>query len=304
MKKFTRFCLILGAILCIVGGSAMAAGYAGGALPEVTGRSSSAVQQIASRTGAQTVGQASITLDPKEYTYLDFQLSGEDLAIRPSQDDQIHIRYQDQKHVRYHTRTEAPADGSSGSTFVFSRMELDNRFHLGFTFASEDQIQVSVPQGMGISVSTVSGDVELSSIDLKSLDLTTSSGEIDLSNVTVSGDLLLSSISGDMELESTAVSGGTHLETTSGELDLERCELAAAAFYTVSGDLTGSAKIDGDIILDTTSGDVNLDLRGSAAHRQGSVDTVSGDMDLVGLAPSGSYPIDVSTVSGDVHIQH
>lgn len=306
MKKFTRFCLITGIVLCIIGGSAMAAGYAGGAWSEVTGKSSSLVG-LGTTTVVTTKDSAkteSLTLDPGEYSYLQFQLSSEDITIRPSQDGKIHIRYQDHEHVRYQTRTEAPAAGGSGSTYVFSRMELTSSFNFGFHFDTDEGIQVSVPQGMGVSVSTVSGEIELSDISLKRLDVTSSSGDIDLSGVAITGDLLLSSISGDLELSSVTVSGSAKLETTSGEMEWKSCQLAAASLYTVSGDISGSVQAAGDLSLDTTSGDIDLDLRGSPSHRQGGVSAVSGDVKMEGMDPDGEYTIDAETVSGDVHIRH
>lgn len=295
MKKFTKFCITAGVIFSILGGSAMAAGAVGGGWKEVSG---AGAMEVSSWSSSE-----SLTLDAQTYSFLEFQLSDENIVLRPSQDGNIHIRYTDHAHVRYHTRTEAPTESGTGGTFVFTRMELDSGFHFGFTFRNEEQILVSLPKGVGVSISTVSGDMELENLDLQSLTISTSSGDSDMDHLTVAGDLMVSSISGDQELENIAVSGSTHLESTSGEIDLQGCQLTGTSLYSVSGDLSGSAQISGDITLDTTSGDVKLDLRGSPAHRRGTVSTVSGDVQLEGLVEDAAYAIDIETVSGDVDIK-
>lgn len=63
------------------------------------------------------------------------------------------------------------------------------------------------------------------------------------------------------------------------------------------------AVISGNVSLDTTSGDIDLNLSGSPAHRTGSVSTVSGDMDIQGTDPGAEALIDISTTSGDVTIR-
>lgn len=303
MKKFTKIFVILGVVLCICGSAVTAAGYLGGGFRELSGRVSPRITAVSSPQGQET-----LTFSPDEIDRLEFRLSSEDIVLRPSDDGQIHIRYSKRDDVTYQAYTEQSVNSGSKNTLIFTRnvdSDSSQLFYFGFHYESDTpDVQVALPKGLSVNITTASGDVELNGISAADLSVATVSGEVDLSQVQTES-LTLGTASGDMDLEQTTVSGETSLETTSGEMELEDCTLnRAVACSSVSGDLSGHAIISGDITIGTTSGDVELDLTGSPAHSAGNISTTSGEQNLQGLQPKSDYYVNISTVSGDITLHH
>ena len=216
MKKFTRICLIAGLVLMLCGGAAAGAGYVQGAWPELRG---SAVP-----TTGVIKGQRSLTVTPAEAQSLRFMLSDEDITFTRSADENVHIRYSDATGTAYRSDLEAAPDGSSTFVFVPNPQSKKSSHFFGFSFGTDiSEIQVSLPEGFHVSVMTLSGDVDLTDIDCETLDIATSSGDISVDRLTVSGTLTLDAASGDMELQDAAVNGELSMSTTSGEIEISRC---------------------------------------------------------------------------------
>lgn len=303
MKKFVKILVILGLVLCLCGGIVTAAGYIGGGLQELTGKASSSMPAVQS-----TKAQESLTFSPDEIGRLEFRLNSENIAFRPSDDGQIHIRYIKRYDVTYTAYQEQSAASDGLGTLVFTRKDTSTGtqlFHFGMEFDEDTaDVQVALPKGLSVDVLTASGDMEFTGVTVAALSVSTVSGDVDLTKVQTD-DLTVGTTSGDVDLEHTTVSGGTNLETTSGELDLEDCTLnGPLSVSSVSGDLEGQAMISGNVTIDTTSGDVELELSGSPAHSAGDISTTSGEMNLQGLQAQADYVVNVSTVSGDVTIRH
>lgn len=303
MKKFTKIFVILGVVLCLCGSAVTAAGYFGGGFRELSDRVSPRINAVSSPQG-----QEDLTFSPDKIDRLEFQLSSEDIVFRPSNDGQIHIRYSNRDDVTYRAYTEQGIGSDAGNTLVFTRnvnSGSSQLFYFGFDYDDDTpDIQVALPKGLSMNITTASGDVELEGISTSDLSVSTVSGDVDLTQVQA-GSLALGSTSGDMDLEQTTISGETSLKTTSGEMELEDCTLnRAAIFSSVSGDLSGHATISGDVTIGTTSGDVDLDLSGSPAHAAGDISTTSGELNLQGLQPKSEYFVNITTVSGDIDLQH
>ena len=300
MKKFTKIFVILGVVLCLCGGVVTATGYFGGGFQELSPRSTYAAQR-------SSMNQKNLTFSTDEIDLLEFRLESEDISILPSDDGQIHIRYQQHDKVKYNVYTTQSSESGS-NTLVFARnasSAASQSFHFGFNFESDSpDVQVLLPQGLSLDIFTTSGNAELSDVTAQTLSIATSSGDVDLSQ-TQADTLTLSSTSGDLELDQVTAAESASLETTSGELELKNCTInAPVTIYTVSGDLDGQAVISGDLTISTTSGDVDLNLSGSPAHASGEISTVSGELDLQGLQPKADYSVNISTVSGDVTLRH
>ena len=302
MKKFTKIFVILGAVLCLCGSAVAAAGYLGGGFRELYDKASPRITAVSSPQN-----QENLTFSPDEIDRLEFRLSSEDIAFRPSEDGQIHIRYSKRDGVTYKAYTEQSIDSDAGNTLVFTRTTTSGStqlFYFGFRYESDTpDVQVALPKGLSLDLLTTSGDVELSGISVADLSVATVSGEVDLTQVQADS-LTIGTTSGDMDLEQTAVAGETVLTTTSGDTELEDCTLNRADFTSVSGDLSGHAVISGDVTIGTTSGDIELDLSGSPDHAAGEISTTSGELNLQGLQRKSEYFVNISTVSGDVTILH
>ena len=77
MKKFTRFCLVLGLVLCLCGGAAAAAGAVSGAWREVTAQSAPLISRSGTEGSYRTLDYAA-----DAFSMVELQLSSEDVSIR------------------------------------------------------------------------------------------------------------------------------------------------------------------------------------------------------------------------------
>jgi len=129
-----------------------------------------------------------------------------------------------------------------------------------------------------LELHTISGDQELFRVHSGALVMGAVSGDLDLSQVTVAGDMTLQTTSGDTELEQVTADGQMQIDTTSGEIDLEYCDA-------------------GSLSLGSTSGDVSAVL---LSPKHYTVSTISGAASVP--KSQGNAPCEVSTVSGDIRI--
>ncbi|RZA21405.1 MAG: hypothetical protein EOP93_03110 [Lysobacteraceae bacterium] len=134
---------------------------------------------------------------------------------------------------------------------------------------------VQVPLQADLEVSTVSANIEVHGVAAR-----------DLSLESVSGDIVANGAPRRASVES--VSGDVVLTFNSGNVDAS----------AVSGDLTLNGRLNGQVSVETVSGNMRIDSRGERLRKL-SASTVSGDVDLkAGLAADGK--ISMESVSGDL----
>ena len=341
MKKFTRFCLILGLVLCLCGGAAAAAGAVSGAWREITAQSAPLISRSGTEGSYRTLDYAA-----DAFSMVELQLSSEDVSITASKDGMLRIRYLASEDAEYQTRTDPGVSG--GDTLVFSRNGTlhSPRFSFGFHYDEEEyEVLVELPAGLSLSILTGSGDVTVTDVSAGVLAIAASSGDVTLQNCRISGSCTVGTTSGELELENLTLSAEAHVESTSGDLELSHvaCEDSLSIFTTsgeleledltvrgdtsvdvtsgdvslsgctlsgnadltaTSGDISGSAVFSGDVTIQTQSGDIELNLSGSPAHALGDTQSQSGTLDIQGTDPDGSCVLNVTTASGDVQIRN
>ena len=134
---------------------------------------------------------------------------------------------------------------------------------------------VQVPTLADLEIETVSADIDVHGVAPRELSLESVSGDIVANGAprraaveSVSGDVVLTFNSGDVEASA------------------------------VSGDLTLNGRLNGEVSVETVSGNMRVDSRGERLRRL-SASTVSGDAELkAALAPDGE--ISMESVSGDL----
>ena len=134
---------------------------------------------------------------------------------------------------------------------------------------------VQVPLQAELEVSTVSADIDVHGVAPRELSLES-----------VSGDIVANGAPRRASVES--VSGDLLLTFNSVEVDAS----------AVSGDLSLSGRLNGEVSVETVSGNLRVDSKGERVRRL-SASTVSGDVELkAGLSPDGE--ISMESVSGDL----
>ena len=134
---------------------------------------------------------------------------------------------------------------------------------------------VQVPTLVDLEVETVSADIDVHGIASRELSLES-----------VSGDIVAVGAPREARIES--VSGDVRLTLNSQDVSVD----------TVSGELVLQGRLNGEVSLETVSGNLRMDSLGERLRRM-SAGTVSGDMDLkMALADGGE--IRMESVSGDL----
>ena len=153
------------------------------------------------------------------------------------------------------------------------------RGFLSGTDRSEPTIlRLMVPLRASLEIDAVSADIDVNGVasSLLSID-------------SVSGDITVAAAPRRAQLES--VSGDLRLTLNSGQVGVE----------SVSGDVQLRGRLDGELKVETVSGDIVVDTMGSSVRRYAG-SSVSGDMRIdTALAAGGRLMVD--SVSGDLDLQ-
>lgn len=157
--------------------------------------------------------------------------------------------------------------------------------------ASRGALEIDLPRGVRIVVSTRSADVAVRDIR-GGVEVQSTSGDVRLEDV--GGRVIVETISGNV-----AISGGTHLRvgTVSGELRL-RDARGDIALHTTSGNVTVSGSGIARLDAESMSGDVRLEGGLGAAARV-RVNTHSGDV-VLQLPEAARGRLSHSTVNGEL----
>ena len=184
--------------------------------------------------------------------------------------------------VRAWDRPEVKITGSLGAGVEKLSVEGDRgALHIEVKYPNRSNnteptvLVVQVPLQADLEISTVSANIDVHGVAPRELSLESVSGDIVANGAprraaveSVSGDVVLTFNSGDVEASA------------------------------VSGDLTLNGRLNGEVSVETVSGNMRVDSRGERLRRL-SASTVSGDAELkAALAPDGE--ISMESVSGDL----
>lgn len=179
-------------------------------------------------------------------------------------------------------------------------------------------IEVTVPDGSSVKARTASADVRVNG-RIDSLDVETASGNATAEEVdgeakigTASGDIQVSLVTGDIRGRSASgdiiigCAETVSLHTASGDVTISELGASGEA-KTASGDIEVTRAAQGDLRLNSVSGDIQVGVAsGTAAHL--SLHSLSGrmnsEMPIGDSAPETGATLDVTarTVSGDITI--
>lgn len=197
------------------------------------------------------------------------------------------------------------------------------------------ELNVQVPRRVTVRVNTVSADVDAAGLHGGDIDIDTVSGRVHVN--ADSPQVSIHSVSGNVQLDGHAqharletvsgdvlasrVSREAKVQTVSGDATISGGPFRSASLSTVSGDLQlrGGPDGDGDIDIDSMSGDVRLDLPADttaqlhASTFSGSLRSDMGKVIHSEHGPgskletqigNGDARIKIQTFSGDLRIRH
>lgn len=177
-------------------------------------------------------------------------------------------------------------------------------FNSNHSIPSHSTVNISIPQkiikDLSLKLTTSSGDMNLSNLNINSISTFTSSGEIYMSNINLDY-ISLNSSSGDISLNNLFASD-TKINSTSGEID---CIGNFGTLYSssTSGDMnfsfTDTLKKSS---FGSVSGDISLNIPTQCGYKINYY-TVSGDTSFSTLSNGSEEAlIDIKTTSGDISV--
>lgn len=179
------------------------------------------------------------------------------------------------------------------------------------------------------AASSVSGNLKISAISAENVDIASTSGDVQISQINTDGKMNIATTSGDMQLQqlngsadissvsgcvrTEAISGNIQLATTSGNIILQ-CVDGNADVSTTSGDVEiqegkgdrSISSISGDILVKEMEGSFDIsttsgEIRVQAQEGQGKAETSSGDISVELSGLTGN--LNMNSTSGDVNIK-
>jgi len=131
--------------------------------------------------------------------------------------------------------------------------------------------------GGDVTLESVSGDVKFRDGNASGLSVGTTSGDVAVTGVDVSGRAELTTTSGDVTVTGVDVTGQTELSTTSGDVALLDTDAESLSISTTSGDVRTELRTPKEYVTHTGSGDVSVANSVPGAGRC-EIETVSGEI--------------------------
>lgn len=221
-----------------------------------------------------------VTWKVDELQELLFQTSFEDVQVKPSKDEDIHITYYENNKMGYEVQ----------GTKETLRLEQKNKrkFYeqfMSFDFHEIDQdtsllIEVPTSYQQDIFISTTNASIDLQGLkQLQSLTLNTTFGDIRLDRVNANGKVKLTSSYGDLEFYNSVLQADAHLSSTFGSIALANVQSEAGIFLDTSNDDIHMDQVTskGQLEADTTFGKI---ITSSIQAESASFATTNGAIDL------------------------
>ena len=264
---------------------------------------------------------------------LDVNLSSDDVELVLSQDDLIHVNWEDEedeiiaeleddtlrvsrsqqngsthrgKHNTYvHRQMDWNGkhinldDIDKNGDFLKSiRRTLANMAFSGRMVMGGNCVTIAIPHNAHLkaTIHTSSGDLTARDIYLQQLRFDSASGDAAVRGIQGLERLAINTASGDVEVDDVATPEPMVVKTVSGDMHLN-CACPELQLNTVSGDVEAEGDFE-KISAASVSGDLHLDSR-NAALKAITTRTTSGDAELLLPREIESVSVQYSTRSGD-----
>lgn len=233
--------------------------------------------------------------------------SDADIIVTLSSDDKIHLSYNNTETSYFDLKNDSSA----------IRLQ-QSRTHsiMLFGFGSDNTVELSIPENYkgSLQLSSASGDIDLSDVGAddgivlssvsgkitanggacKELKADTSSGDIELSGFSTHS-VSASSVSGKISVQNLEGKLSLDANTSSGDIKLRGINAHELEAETISGSISLDSVSGSEAELDTASGDVRLL---SVDYRELSFDSVSGSITGTLIGTEEDYTVFVDTFSG------
>ena len=124
-----------------------------------------------------------------------------------------------------------------------------------------------------VNISLTTGRIEISNLDCKGeLKLNTTTGDTKLYKVNC-GNLVSTATTGDLEMSEVMASGSFSIERDTGDVEFDKCDAQEIFIETDTGDVDGSLLTEKIFFVTTDTGDVEVPKTASGGRCEITTDT-------------------------------
>ena len=164
---------------------------------------------------------------------------------------------------------------------LYIELKDDIRWYemIGINFDSES-ITVYLPEREygKITVKSSTSDLSLKNLNIEALDISLTTGDVEMSSIKAKSDVNIKVTTGDIELKSVIAEGDLYLKSSTGDIELSGCDASSLDIKTTTGDLEGSLLSSKVFIAKATTGSIKVPESVSGGICR--ITTTTGDIEI------------------------
>lgn len=233
-------------------------------------------------------------IDLSKINNIKLNFSSSDIKVMTTDEEELRI-------IQYSNKELEEKDlftvATSNNELVVNETKNSSSFRIGLFNIKKMAYDIYIPKNYdgSIFIQSVSGDIFVDEeLKLTNVEIKNTSGDIIFNREISANELKIKTVSGDIKLDNVN-SNSLILESTSGDINVEKTTNYVEA-KTTSGDITINGA-SGKISIESTSGDIsgyNFNIK-----EKSDVKTVSGDI-KISIDKESNCKINAHTTSGDI----
>ncbi|XMB72692.1 DUF4097 family beta strand repeat-containing protein [Mycoplasmatota bacterium WC30] len=249
-----------------------------------------------------------LVYDGDEFSNFDFDFENRGFTIRTSDDDQIKITY-------YTTEKDNVVVTEGEETLkLLNDIEWYDQWFIGINFFTNNDyydVYLFLPSSIiyDLDINTSNGTIDILNIDnISNLDFYTSNGKILIVDVETD-EMNLHTSNGEIRITDVGIELDLYLKTSNGRIYLTNITAKDIDAYSSNGRIIASNIDCNSAILDTSNGDIEVEIKGDKADYEVNMDTSNGDMIYDGIGVTSehfnegaTYVLDLDTSNGDIEV--
>jgi hypothetical protein len=249
------------------------------------------------------------TYDADDLSAIDFDFDNRHVYIYQSEDEDIHLNYY------VHEKDDYTKNVSENElTLSISRKWYYNLFSIGiFTNRDNYEVHLYIPSTSTLDTLDIHSSNGKFNLDINytfaNVNLSTSNGDIDVSNISAD-TLKLTSSNGDINLDNLIINDWISADTSNGKILMNDIVSDQIDADTSNGKIDAKDITSPDITLETSNGKIYISIIGDKEDYRVSLDTSNGDKTYDGLKvesgtinSSGSKYASLDSSNGDIEIE-
>lgn len=150
--------------------------------------------------------------------------------------------------------------------------------------ANNKHLTIEIPKSIDLDIDITSSDLSTGDLELSDFELETTSGNVEMGNITSSRDINVESVSGTIKLGNLTASDSVDIDSTSGDIKVGDIVAKSLDIEVTSAKVETGTINSQNTEIDTVSGQCNLNIEKSGATE---IKSTSGDITITLVGEDG-----------------